>query len=403
MSRHYVRASTTFKLTPSCSTSEETLRQLKFIFQTVLTYRGAAEQPPRLPSRGLTASCEVLRETKLRELLMVSARCFRVFGTLLLVAILILATSRRAVCGKVKATGKPRKVQFKLPIWLGAPGEGSEASLSVSDVKITLGKLPVTVSALKGPESPALLFVAFDTVGDIANITQARKTVVEEVNALGSQFWAGLISAQEQMQVLQEPTADRSLLQQKTEELTQIGKAGLLESIQPIADLATGVLLNSEVRVAIIFITDSDIGNYRADYLNPPVNASDSRDLSRRFAGRALQEKISRIAALMARTQVPVFIVHIDPGLDPLNRSYHNGLKQLAEGTGGQCLLSKTSGDIPLSIHEAFQWAKSFYLAEFGLKSEKSGYARIQISRVVAEDGKPPAPRLIHPARVFVP
>ena len=334
---------------------------------------------------------------------MVLRRCVRALGTVLPAAILILASSRPVVCGKVKPAIKPSTVQFKLPIWSGGPGEGAEASLSASDLKITVGKSPVTVSALKGPESPALLFVAWDTVGDIANINEARKTVVEEIKALGSQFWAGLISAQEQMQVLQEPTADRTLLQEKIEELTQIGKAGLLESIQPIADLATGVLLNSGVRVAVIFITDSDIGNYRADYLNPPVNASDSRDLSRRFAGRALQEKISHMAALMARTQVPVFIVHIDPGLDPLNRSYHNGLKQLAEGSGGRCLLSKTSGDIPLTIHEAFQWAKSFYLAEFSLQREKSGYARIQISPAVSEEGKTLAPRLIHPARIFVP
>jgi hypothetical protein len=329
--------------------------------------------------------------------------CSRILSTVLVGVILILISSDSALGGKIKPANKTRTVQFKLPIWLGGPSEGAEGSLSTADLKVTVGKSPVTVSALKGPESPALLFVAFDTVGDIANINQARDTVVEEVNALGSQFWAGLISAQEQMQVLQEPTADRSLLQQKIEELTQIGKAGLLESIQPIADLATGVLLHSAVRVAVIFVTDSDIGNYRADYLNPPVNASDSRDLSRRFAGRALQEKISRMAGLMARTQVPVFIVHIDPGLDPLNRSYHNGLKQLAESTGGQCLLSKTSGDIPLNIHEAFQWAKTFYLAEFSTESDKSGYLRIQIEPLVTEAGKALAPRLIHPARLFIP
>jgi hypothetical protein len=349
----------------------------------------------------MATSREVLRGIG-QVLLVAQTGCLRVFGAALLVSILMLASSRPALCGKAKLA-KPKTVQFKLPIWLGAPGEGAEASLSVSDLKITVGKLPVTVSALKGPESPALLFVALDTVGDIANINEARKTLVEEVKALGPQFWAGVISAQEQMQVLQEPTADRSLLQQKIEELTQIGKAGLLESLQPIADLATGVLLNSEVRVAVILITDSDIGNYRADYLNPPVNASDSRDLSRRFAGRALQEKISRMAGLMARTQVPVFIVHIEPGLDPLNRSYHNGLKQLAEGTGGQCLLSKTSGDISLNIHEAFQWAKSFYLAEFTLQSEKGGYTRIQIEPLVTEAGKTVVPRLIHPAKLFVP
>jgi hypothetical protein len=153
-----------------------------------------------------------------------------------------------------------------LPIWLGGPSEGVEASLSASDLKVTVGKSPVTVSALKGPESPALLFVAFDTVGDIANINQARKTVVEEVNALSSQFWAGLISAQEQMQVLQEPTADRSLLQQKIEEPSADGQSGLLESIQPMR-ISPQVSLMKWVRVAVIFVTDSDIGNYRADYL----------------------------------------------------------------------------------------------------------------------------------------
>lgn len=329
-------------------------------------------------------------------------RCVPFAGVGLLLGVLILASFQSGVYCHAKPPNRPRTVQFKLPVWLES-SPGVTASLSPSDLEITVDRSPVGISALKGPESPALLFVAMDTVGDIANINQARRTLVEEVKALGSQFWAGLISAQEQMQVLQEPTADRSLLQQKIEGLTQIGKAGLLESIQPIADLATGVLLNSEVRVAVILITDSDIGNYRADYLNPPVNASDSRDLSRRFAGRALQEKISRMAALMARTQVPVFIVHIDPGLDPLNRSYHNGLKQLAEGTGGRCLLSKTSGDIALNIHEAFQWAKRFYLAEFNLEAEKSGYMRLQIVPATAEKRKAPTPRLIHPARIFVP
>ena len=109
------------------------------------------------------------------------------------------------------------------------------------------------------------------------------------------------------------------------------------------------------------------------------------------------------MAELMARTQVPMFIVHIDPGLDPLNRSYHNGLKQLAESTGGQCFLSKTSGDIPLNIHDAFQWAKSFYLSEFSIESEKGGYQRIQIAPLANVAGDAVVPRLIHPAKLFVP
>ena len=360
---------------------------------------------PQLDMLRPTALRQIYRRTKLQDLITAWKHGLKLSESALLAAVLILLSSSPADCGNAKSGNRPNTL-FKLPIWLDVRGERADADLRASDLKITIGKSPVTVSAVKGPSSPTLLFVAIDTVGDIAYINTARKTLAEEIDTLGSQFWVGLISAQEQMQILQEPTADRPLLERKIEDLTQIGKAGLLESIQPISYLATGVLLNSEVRVAIIFITDSDIGNYRADYLNPPVNASDSRDLSRRFAGRALQEKISRVAGLMAHAQAPVFIVHLDPGLDPLNRSYHNGLKQLAESTGGHCLLSKTSGDIPLNIHEAFQWAKSFYLAEFSLVSEDSGYKRVQISLSTAEDRedrKASAPRLIHPAKIFVP
>jgi hypothetical protein len=274
--------------------------------------------------------------------------------------------------------------------------------LNIEDFKVLNGTSSLKISSFLGPDGPMLLFIAFDTVGDINNINRARAGVIRELDALGEQYWAGLISAQQQLTVLQEPTADKQLLRQKVDELTQIGKAGLLESIEPIADLTTGILLKTDVRVAVILITDSDIGNYRADYLNPPVNASDSRDLSRRFAGRALQEKISRMTASLARRQAPIFIVHIDPGRDPLNISYHNGLKQLAESVGGQCFLSKTISDIEPMIRDAFRWAKSYYLVGFSLSSAKSGFIRIHVLPA-NEEAAAMAGRLTYPVRLFCP
>jgi len=300
-----------------------------------------------------------------------------------------------------QAADKRKTVAFKLPLWLGGPvTDAHRQPLAPESLQVLNGKAALPVSGVMAPETPTMLLVAFDTVGDINNITQARKAVIAEINSLGSQYWVGLISAQEPIEVLQEPTPDRSLLQSRIEALSQIGKAGLLESMQPIADMATNILLKADVRVAVVFITDSDIGNYRADYLNPPVNTSDSRDLSRRFAGRALQEKISRMTAALARFQAPIFIVHIDPGLDSLNRAYHNGLKQLAEAVGGQCLLSKTTGDIQPTIREAFKWVKSFYVVGFSLTAEKSGYVRIEIRPAAAIQL---APRFLYPSRVFFP
>lgn len=325
---------------------------------------------------------------------------------ILLIAYLLFGLLTPAVYAVSKQEGKSeaekqKSYLFKMPVWIAGANSGWEQTLQGENFSLTDSKIPIAIDAVQGPSSPIFLFLAFDTVGEINNVDQARNGVKAELNALDPQVWVGLISAQEQLGILQEPTSDRQLLKEKIDILTQIGRAGLLESILPLADLTSSILLKTEVRVAAIVITDSDIANYRADYLNPPVNTSDSRDLSRKFAGRALQDKISRMSLALARYQAPIFIVHIDPGTDSLNRSYHNGLKQLAEAVGGQCFLSKTVGDIGPSIREAFYWAKNFYLVGFHLTQGKKGFRRIEME--IKNSPTPTPPRLIHPGRVFVP
>jgi hypothetical protein len=292
---------------------------------------------------------------------------------------------------------------FKIPVWVHNGTAGFQTGLTRDNFRVLAGKSDLEISSFQSPQSPTLLFIAFDTVGEVANINQMRVALIKELKMLGPQYWVGLISAQEQVSVIQDPTPDRQLLQQKIEGFSQIGEAGLLESIQSVADFTTGILLRTNVRVAVIFITDSDIGNYRADYLNPPVNASDSRDLSRRFAGRALQEKISRTASALAKYQVPIFIVHIDPGRDPLNRAYHNGLKQFAEVAGGQLFLSKTVADIPIILREAFYWACNFYVVGFEAPKTHGGLLKIQASLSDEQAAQHTPVRLAYSRRLFSP
>ena len=325
----------------------------------------------------------------------------RIIG-LFLLSLIFSFGSPSAVNKMEKASNKKKTHAFKIPVWVQRAPSEAEKKLRKEDFKILIEKTPLEISSVRGPESPMLLFVAFDTVGEISNINHARVAIIEEIKSLGAQYWVGLLGAQEQLTVLQEPTPEKTSVQQKIEGLNQIGKAGLLDSIQAVADLTTGILLKSDVRVAVIFITDSDIGNYRENYLNPPVNASDSRDLSRRFAGRALQEKISHMTTLLARYQAPIFIVHVDPGRDPLNRAYHNGLKQLAESVGGQLFLSKAASDIQAAIHEAFQWACRYYLLGFSLSGSRSGFVRIQVS-LSNEQTFQSGMRLHYPNRIYFP
>jgi hypothetical protein len=274
--------------------------------------------------------------------------------------------------------------------------------LTARNFQIYDGNQSLEVSGLQNQENPALLFIALDTVGDIAKVDQARSALKREVETLGSQYWVGLLSAQERLEVLQDPTPDRGLLDQKLDIFSQIGKAGLLECYQKVAEFSNGILQQTQARVGVIFVTDSDIGNYQQDYLNPPVNYSDSRDLSRRFGGRALQEKISKMTLTMARYHAPIFIVHIDPARDPLNRAYQNGLKQLAEASGGQLFLSKTAIDIPTMIQEAFRWARSFYVLNFQVPPSRKDTLKIRVSLAENSGGRATDSRLTYASRILL-
>ena len=292
--------------------------------------------------------------------------------------------------------------ELRIPVWIRNGTNEFQEGFEAQNFRVTSGKEPLVVSGLQSPESPAFLFIALDTVGDIANIDQARSALKQELIKLGPQYWIGLLSAQEKLEVLQDPTPDRKLLEQRLDTYSQIGKAGLLESIGSIAELSHGILQRSRARVSVIFVTDSEIGNYRQDYLNPPVNYSDSRDLSRRFSGRALQEKISRMTLAMSQYQSPIFIVHIDPLQDALNHAYQNGLKQLAEASGGQLFLSKTMVDIPTVIQEAFRWIDHCYVLDCRLPSDTKGTLKIHISLVENGEGISPSERLTYTRRILV-
>ncbi len=267
---------------------------------------------------------------------------------------------------------------YKIPVWV-RQGTQFIQDLGSDSFQITLGKKTLKNFQLESPSSPTLLFIAFDTVGDVAPLMQVRETLSRELAQLPSNYRIGLLSAHENFGVIQDPTEDRELLRKKIDEMALVGKAGLLDTIQPLMEFSSQLLRKTNVRVAILLITDSDIGNYRTNYLNPVVNYSDTRDLSRRFPGRALQEKIARMTSSLSAYPVPCLIVHIDPGSDPLNKIYQDGLRQLAETLGGQLLLSKTASDIPIMLREALEWIKGFYILSFDGAEEKRGLVKIRI------------------------
>ena len=215
------------------------------------------------------------------------------------------------------------------------------------------------------------------------------------------EYWVCLISAQESITVIQPPTNNKQLLQDNLNNTNQIGKAGLLESFQALMDLSSSVLNQSNIRVIVLLVTDSDAKNYRDDYENPTVNERDNQDVSRRFVGRKLQEDIGRLSEIILTFTVPLVLVHVGPEDDDLNLIYRRGLSQLTKTVGGRILTSKSLGDIPQTLQEAFDWVNNSFVIDFMVpKEEKRGPFPIKIE---LESSVKSSVNLRYPQRLILP
>jgi hypothetical protein len=203
--------------------------------------------------------------------------------------------------------------------------------------------------------------LVLDLAGDLTLAERAKQAVLGELDQLPRRTHVALLRAQDGLRVLQDPGTEISKIKAEVESLTVGGRSGLLDSIETAVAIGDSVLAKSTVRVAVLYITDSDVTNYREDFTNPVINSSDSGDLSRRFPEALIQEKISKLNANLARTQTPVFIVQISYRTDRLNEAYMNGLQQLATTTGGSATLCRSNAEISAAIGTALGAIRDHY------------------------------------------
>ncbi|MBN9657273.1 MAG: hypothetical protein J0H49_03795 [Acidobacteria bacterium] len=217
---------------------------------------------------------------------------------------------------------------------------------------------------IKGPQDGLILLVVLDVTGDLTLVDAARAAMAAEIEKLPANVWLGVLRSQDGLRVVTDPTADRPSVTASIQQSPVSGRAGLLETIEPAERLATSLLRKTPVRTAILYITDSNIYNYREDYTNPVINMSDSRDLSRRFPEALIREKTAKLSATLAEGDVPVFVTHLAFLRDRLNDAYQTGLQQMAEATGGQAMFCRTQTDIAITITQAFERIRSVWAVD---------------------------------------
>ncbi len=272
----------------------------------------------------------------------------------------------------------------------------SEAA-GLASVQVRVEGRNSKVVRCKGPQDDLLLMIVLDVTGDLTLVEPARQAAVAEIEKLPAGVWVGLLRSQDGLRVMVDPTPDRAAVTTALLGAPVSGRAGLLETIEPAAGLATKLLRKTGVRTAVLYLTDSNITNYREDYTNPVINMSDSRDLSRRFPEALINEKSSKMGAVLGETDAPVFVVHLAFLRDRLNEAYQTGLQQMAEATGGQAEFCRTQGDIATTIGLVFKKIQSAWAVDVEIPAgtpknfsvQLSGEAEVQYrTRFVMRSGK---------------
>jgi Mg-chelatase subunit ChlD len=251
---------------------------------------------------------------------------------------------------------------LRVPVWM-QNGNGA-APLAAGDFRVKLDGRPARVVAARGPADDLLVLLVLDLSEQLSLAEIAKEALAENLRGLPASIRVAVLGAQNGLRVLVDPTPERGPLEEAIRAYPVTGKAGLLDTIETAARLADSILEKAAVRLVLLYVTDSDVHNYREDFINPVINSSDQHDLSRRFPEGLVREKVSKLEAKLAALEAPVAVVHLDYRSDRLNEAYQAGLMRLAAATGGPSVFCRSRADIPGEIAAAFRAIVSHYSLE---------------------------------------
>jgi hypothetical protein len=223
--------------------------------------------------------------------------------------------------------------------------------------RATVDGQPGKVLRALGPDDDLVLLVVLDWSGEPTLLDAAREALSAQIVKLPPNHWVGLLKAQDVLQTLGDPTNDRDKTAAAIQAYPAVGKAGFLDSVEQVSAIAQRMMQKSGVRVAVLYVSDSNIYNYREDYTNPVINSSDSRDLSRRFPDQLVREKLQKVSDRLARLEAPLYFVHLNYFSDPINEAYQRGILQLVNESGGAAAFCRSRGEIASSIERVMAQA----------------------------------------------
>ena len=270
---------------------------------------------------------------------------------------------------------KTKRSRARLAVWTDA----TDSELSPRDFVVKLEGSPARILGQRGPSDDLMLVVILDLTGALTLVDAARQALTASLDALPETAHVAIMRAQDGLKVLVDPTPDREKLKEAIEQLPVSGHAGLLETVETALRLGDGILTKTTPRLGLVYLTDSNVYNYREDFTNPVINSSDSRDLSRRFPEGLVREKISKLQNRAQGSETPLFIVHLDYRNDRVNEAYQTGLMELASTTGGTAAFCRSVSEIPETVSRIMRIIASHWSIEIELPAELPKLVQIQV------------------------
>lgn len=250
---------------------------------------------------------------------------------------------------------------IQVPVW------SPDSPLTSADLIANISGEPADVLSVQAPADDLMLLVVLDLTDDLALVEQARTALLARVENMPANHLIGVLSAQNGLTVLAEPTSDHAKVDAAIRSQKVGGRAGLLETVEEASRIASAVIAKSGVRVAVLFVTDSDVNNYREAFDNPTVNRSDQGDVSRRMDS-LVRERMSRVAANLGKAQAPIFITHLSYRTDQLNVAYQTGLISVAAATGGNAMIARSNAEIPQYVTTILDHIAEHYSVKLAVK-----------------------------------
>jgi hypothetical protein len=281
----------------------------------------------------------------------------------------------------VAEPGPTESGRIRIPLW-----SASVQSIEAGALTATVGGHPASVARLQSPDDDLMILLVLDLTEDLNEIDMARAALADAVAEAPPNAYIGVMRAQNGLTVLEDPTSDREAVVEAVESFSISGTPGLLETIEAVSDLADSLIEDTGVRIAVFYVTDSEIDEYREDFTNPVVNQSDNGDMSRRFPEGLVRDRISRLDTKLGSAQAPIFVVHLNYETDRADEAYQNGILQMATTTGGDATFCRSNAEIAGAIEAMMRKIVTHYSLDLEVPKQAEDTVEIALESAVEGD-----------------